>query len=51
MCRELSYELRYASVCSTSVMAPAVEVAVRYRTIDETDFNDWNMISYFTGTV
>ena len=34
-----------------SAMAPAVEVAVRYRTIDETDFNDWNMISYFTGTV
>ena len=36
----------YRSVCSAIV--PAVEVAVRYRTIDEDDFNDWHMLSYFT---
>ena len=37
----------YASVCSD--IAPSVEVAVRYRNNGETDFNDWNMLSYITG--
>ena len=41
------YELIYTSVCSD--MVPSVEVAARYRTEDETDFNDWIMLSYFTG--
>ena len=45
--REASYELMYASVCSDT--APSVEIAVRYRSIGETDFNDWIMLSYITG--